>query len=128
MMKKLLFVIVMMSGMGFAAPAYQGEIEFKQADGSTFSGHLKGDEYFSWIEDKKGHIIKFNKVSKNYEYAKLETIKGEIDIVPSGIKVLNPNAGLSPSLLGQNISQDKISKEKLSEIWKHKKEKRKFHD
>ncbi|CAA6800920.1 MAG: Unknown protein [uncultured Sulfurovum sp.] len=113
---------MMLSSLSFAAPAYHGEMEFIQNDGSKFSGHLKGDEYFSWVEDKQGNVIKFNKVSKNYEYAKLQMSQGEVDIVPSGVKVMNAKVPFSPSLSGQNIS-----KEKISEIWKRKKEKVKFH-
>ena len=85
-MKKLL-ILTLLSGVLYAVPAYQGEIEFEQHDGSSFKGHLNGDEYFSWIEDKQGHIIKYNKNSKDYEFAKLKTVKGKVELVPSGVKV-----------------------------------------
>ena len=119
-MKKLLMLIAI-SSLGFAAPAYHGEIEFNQDDGSKFSGHLKGDEYFSWVEDKQGNIIKFNKVSKNYEYAKVKINQGKAELVPAGIKVNKNGALFSSSGIGQSVS-----KEKLFEIWTRKKDEVKF--
>lgn len=59
MMKKLVLILTL-GAMCMAAPAFQGEIDFKQKDGSSFKGELKGDEYFSWVEDTQGNIIKFN--------------------------------------------------------------------
>jgi len=119
-MKKLI-IIMLMGSVCFAAPAYHGEIEFKHNDGSTFSANLKGDEHFSWIEDKQGNIIKYNKVSKNYEYAEIKINKGKTELVSTGIKVNKNGELFSPSNLGETIS-----KEKLFEIWNRKKEERKF--
>ena len=111
--------------MGFAAPAYQGEIEFKQSNGSSFTGHLNGDEYFSWIEDKQGHIIKYNNHSKNYELAVLKEQNGTVDLVPSGVKVPLKTAGIfAPSLAAE---QSKIDKDTLSKIWKRKRKEVPYH-
>ena len=114
-----------MTSMGFAAPAYQGEITFKQQDGSTFSGHLKGDEYFSWIEDKQGHMIKYNAYSKNYELAVLTEKNGTVDLVPSGVKVPFGLTGkFAPSLVAE---QSKIDKDALQKIWKRKRKEMPYH-
>ena len=112
---------MLMGSVCFSAPAYHGEIEFTHNDGSKFLANLKGDEHFSWIEDKQGNIIKYSKVSKNYEYAKIKINKGKAELVPTGIKV-NKNGKLFSS---SNLEQS-ISKEKLFEIWNRKKEERKF--
>lgn len=116
-MKKLLLLAIVMT-FGFSVPAYEGEIEFRQQDGMTFKGKLKGDEWFSWIEDKNKNIIKYNKHSKNYEYAKLIEIKGVTELLPSGIKVIkdiNHAPGSSRSM--------QIDKKTLMKIWKRKREK-----
>lgn len=106
----------------FCVPAFQGPVEFKQNDGSTFQGTLKGDEWFNWIEDKEGRIVKYNNSSKNYEYAKAEEKNGTLDLIPSGIKVGNkPAKTESPD---SNISDPlKIDKALLEKIWKQKREK-----
>ncbi|MCO4844967.1 MAG: hypothetical protein KC427_03005 [Sulfurovum sp.] len=120
MIKLILFVS--MISWAYSVPAYKGAIKFKQNDGSSFSGKLKGDEWFNWVEDKQGDIIKYNKESKNYEYGMIKEINGTLDLVPSSIKVghkpkQSSNSGSTlPSLL-------KIDKKTLEKIWKQKKEK-----
>jgi hypothetical protein len=81
--------------IGFAMPAYHGDINFDQADGSQFAGNLKGDEWFNWVEDKNQNIIQYNKQSDNYEYSKLIVTNGNLDIVPGGVMV--QNTALSPT-------------------------------
>jgi len=114
-MKKLLLVLALIS-LGVSAPAYKGEITFKQSDGSTFSGHLKGDEWFSWVEDKQQNVIKYNTQSKNYEYAEVITVNGILDLAPSGTKVMESNSS-RVSALGVSIDRNI-----LSQIWKRKRE------
>ena len=58
---KLIGLIVLLL-MGFAVkllsvPAAPFLITFAQPDGSTFQAHLKGDEYFSWIETENKMIL-----------------------------------------------------------------------
>ena len=120
MIKLILFVC--MITWTYSAPAFKGSIKFKQNDGSTFSGRLKGDEWFNWIEDKHGDIIKYNKKSKNYEYGVIKEINGTLDLVPSSIKVGNkPKQSISADGTIPNVL--KIDKEVLRQIWKQKKEK-----
>lgn len=120
-MKKLIIFASLIT-FAFSVPAFEGPIEFKQNDGSTFKGKLKGDEWFNWIEDKEGDIIKYNKESKDYEYGTIQEKNGTLDLIPSGIKVGNkPAKTESPD---SNISDPlKIDKALLEKIWKQKREK-----
>ena len=126
-MKKLLILSIILSKFIFAAPAYQGEMEFKQKDGTVFKGELKGDEHFSWIEDSQEDVIKYNNESKNYEYAELKEQESEMELVPSGVKV-TPEVQVQLSSSENNITsmqgeRVKIDKSKLYEIWKEKRQK-----
>jgi len=105
-------------------PAYQGEITFKQKDGSTFKGHLHGDEYFSWIKDTQGHIVVFNNKSKNYELAKLQTTNKHLQLLPTGVKALDANQ-TNISSVKKLINQIKM--EDLKKIWKEKRNSRLYH-
>ena len=113
-MIKIILVTCLVT-LTYAAPAFTGDIEFKQKDGATFVGQLKGDEWFNWIEDEKEHIIKYSNRSKNFEYGRLKEINGDVDLVPSGVKVGSRLGTLS-------ADQSKIDKSRLIEIWKLKKE------
>ena len=120
-MQKILLFITMVT-VAFSAPAFKGEMKFKQEDNSTFTGELKGDEWFSWVEDKEGNIIKYNFDSKDYEYAQIAINNGVADLVPSGSKVIeekddNGSANLSASSPIQAI---KIDKKILAKIWDRK--------
>jgi hypothetical protein len=114
-MKKFI-LIVTLSTLAFGAPAYKGNIEFKQKDGTTFQAKIKGDEWFNWIEDDKQHVIVYSNRSNNFEYGRLKELNGEIDLVPSGAKV-----GARLGTLAED--QSKIDKEILLHIWKQKREK-----
>jgi len=131
-MKKLFLIMMVSMGLS-AAPAYNGEINFEQNDKSSFKGHLKGDEYFSWVEDKDGEVVVYNKSSKNYEYAKVVEVQGELDLAPTGVKVgsqvkkakmpKSSSVSYAPALysIKENKSvSNKISKKTLSDIWKRK--------
>jgi len=109
-----LILLVSMITWTYAVPAFKGSIKFKQNDGSTFSGKLQGDEWFHWVENTEGDIIKYNKESKNYEYAVVKELNGTLDIVPSNVKV-------GDKVEGSGL--EKIDKEILKKIWKQKKEK-----
>ena len=118
-MKKIILISSVLFTLGFSSPAYDGNIEFEQRDGTIFTGHLNGDEYFSWIEDKQGHIILYNKSSKNYEYALLKRINKNLELIPSGSKVKLS----SDKFQKTNISIPNINKSELSKIWQRKKKK-----
>ncbi|MDR3002345.1 MAG: M6 family metalloprotease domain-containing protein [Fibromonadaceae bacterium] len=54
-----------------AAPANPHPQEVKQADGSTVTIAGRGDENFNWTEDLEGHIVAYNRKTKNWHYAYL---------------------------------------------------------
>ena len=122
-MKKIILIIAL-TVAGVCAPAYQGEITFIQKDGSNFSGHLHGDEYFSWIEDTQGHIIVFNKQSKNYELAKLKMVDGHMQLLPSGFKASDTHKN---GMQFAQSSNSQIKMQDLKKIWKEKRESRPYH-
>tara|TARA_Y100001970_G_scaffold290115_2_gene422646 strand:+ start:540 stop:938 length:399 start_codon:yes stop_codon:yes gene_type:complete len=72
-----------------AVPAAPFLITFAQPDGSTFKAHLRGDEYFSWIESKNKMIIVKNKTNGYFEFALLKLdINSNFELAPSGIPVI----------------------------------------
>jgi len=121
-MKKILLIglIISYSTTLFAVMAYPGEITFKQADGSTFKGHLKGDEWFSWVEGKQGTILTYNKNSKNYELAIIQQVNGVAELTPSGTK-FSPSYHTSNAFsLGSQAVDTQVIKKSLSTIWQRK--------
>lgn len=66
-----LLLIIMLAVVGvLAAPARGGVITFRQADGSTFQGLLKGNAAFHWIESD-GEIVLYNPKDGNYYRAEV---------------------------------------------------------
>lgn len=94
-----------------AAPAFQETRDFKQEDGSSFSGRLQGDEHLNWIETSDAEILLFNKASKQYEYA---TIKDD-KLLPSGEKFAPGFKEKKSAPFGKHIQ-----KKELLELWKKK--------
>lgn len=113
---KLLLTIMILTTALFATPAFKGKLSIKQADGETFQAKIKGDEWFNWIEDDNGNVIKYNNNSKNYEYATLEEKNGELDLIPSGTRVATDLGSLTGHI-------SVIDKDTLTSIWKEKKDK-----
>ena len=97
-----------------AVPAAPYLITFAQPDGSTFQAHLRGDEYFSWIEAENKMIIVKNKTSGYFELALLKRDdKNRLKLVPSGIPVIKRGQ----SSLRFNTNLPYISREQLGKIW-----------
>jgi len=71
----------------FAISAFPGELTFTQNDGSTFKGHLVGDEWLHFVSLENDYVAIYNKDKKNYEYALIETIDGKSKLVSSGQEV-----------------------------------------
>jgi len=118
---KLIYTIILaiaIPSIVSAVPAYTGDIEFKQGDKTTFTAKLKGDEWFSWIEDNRGNVITFNKVTKNYEYGIVKSINGALELVPSGVKATDT---VSKSSAAGSIK--KIDHDVIGQIWQNKKSK-----
>ena len=98
-------------------PAAPFLITFAQPDGSTFRAHLKGDEYFSWIEMENKMIIVKNKKSGFFEFALIKRDKkNSLLLFPSGVPVIDRGH----SSLKTNHNIPKISPEQLGEIWQNK--------
>ena len=73
----------------FAVPAAPFLITFAQPDGSTFQAHLKGDEYFNWIETDNKMIIVKSKNSGFFEFALIKRDeKNRLILFPSGVPVI----------------------------------------
>jgi len=97
-----------------AVPAAPFLITFAQPDGSTFQAHLKGDEYFSWIETENKMVIVKSKISRYFEFALIKRDeKNRLILFPSGVPVIK--RGHSALRTDHNIP--KISREQLGKIW-----------
>ena len=72
-MKLIILFALILTGFAIkllAVPAAPFLITFAQPDGSTFQAHLKGDEYFSWIETENKMIIVKNKTIIYFNFKK----------------------------------------------------------
>ncbi len=97
-----------------AVPAAPFLITFAQPDGSTFQAHLKGDEYFSWIETENKMILVKSKTSGFFEFALVRRDeKNRLILFPSGVPAIE--RGHSALRTDHNIP--KISHEQLGKIW-----------
>jgi hypothetical protein len=97
-----------------AVPAVPFLITFAQPDGSTFQAHLKGDEYFSWIETENKLILVQSKASGYFEFALLKRDdKNRMELVPSGTRYVEG----AISALRSESNPPKISREQLGKIW-----------
>jgi hypothetical protein len=100
-----------------AVPAAPFLITFAQPDGSTFQAHLRGDEYFSWIETENKQVLVQSKASGYFEFALLKRDdKNRLELVPSGILVIKRGQ----SALRSDIDLPNISREQLGKIWQSK--------
>lgn len=98
---KIVIAIIMFASTLFATMAFNGNLSFKNSDGSTFSGKLKGDPYFHYIKTATGDIVVFNKNSGDYEYANIDNSGSHAKLIPSGAKV-------GTSGTHQSISQSQL--------------------
>ena len=119
-MKLNILIALMLAGFAvklLAVPAAPFLITFAQPDGSTFQAHLKGDEYFSWIETEKKMILVKSKTSGYFEIAVIKRDeKNRLILFPSGVPVIK--RGHSALRTDHNIP--KITREQLGKIWQSK--------
>ena len=116
-MRRAFFLIILAVSL-YGVGAYQGEIEFKQSDNSTFKAQLKGDEWFSWVETKEGYVAKYNAKTKNYEYMILNASE---ELSFSNVKVIQSvtyTSGASKASVYLPNAIKKIPLEALGKIWK----------
>ena len=105
-----------------AVPAAPFLITFAQPDGSTFQAHLKGDEYFSWMETENKMILVKSKTSGYFEFAVIKRDeKNRLILFPSGVPVIK--RGHSALKTDHNIPQ--ITREQLGKIWQSRIDERK---
>ena len=116
-MKLISLIVLVLVGFAvklLAVPAAPFLITFAQPDGSTFQAHLKGDEYFSWIETENKMILVKNKTSGYFEFAVIKRDeKNRLILFPSGIPAIK--RGHSDLRTDHNIPQ--ITREQLGKIW-----------
>ena len=116
-MKLISLIALMLAGFAvklLAVPAAPLLITFAQPDGSTFQAHLKGDEYFNWIETENKMILVKNKISGYFEFALIKRDeKNRLILFPSGVPVIK--RGHSALRTDHNIPQ--ITREQIGEIW-----------
>ena len=117
-MKKICLIISMLTGLStplMAVPATPFLITFEQPDGSRFQAHLRGDEYFSWIETENKLIIVKNEASGFFEFAVVKRdAENRLKLVPSGASVIQSDQ----SAFKAPANIPKISRDQLGEIWK----------
>ena len=119
-MKLKIFIALILATFAvklLAVPAAPFLITFAQPDGSTFQAHLRGDEYFSWIETENKMIIVKSKTSGFFEFAQVKRDeKNRLILSPLGVPVIE--RGNSAIRTDHNIPQ--ITREQLEKIWKSK--------
>ena len=116
-MKLISLIVLMLAGFAvklLAVPAAPFLITFAQPDGSTFQAHLKGDEYFNWIETENKMILVKSKTSGFFEFALIKRDgNNRLILFPSGVTVIK--RGHSALRTDHDIPQ--ISREQLGKIW-----------
>ena len=119
-MKLISLTFAMLTGFALnlmAVPAAPFLITFAQPDGSTFQAHLKGDEYFSWIETENKQVLVKSKASGYFEFALLKRDdKNHLELVPSGIPVIKHGQ----SSLRYDTELPNITRKQLGKIWQSK--------
>lgn len=109
---KILVIVLMSVTYLLSAPAFQKMREFKNADGTVFIGQAEGNHHLNWIRTEDGEILKYNKESKNFEYAKIE----KNSLKASGARYEKKRTRRARSLAHIN----KIDEIQLSELLKRK--------
>ncbi len=116
-MKLICLTFAMLTGFSLnlmAVPAAPFLITFAQPDGSTFQAHLKGDEYFSWIETENKQVLVQSKASGYFEFALLKRDdKNRLVLAPSGTRYVEG----AKSALRSESNPPNISREQLGKIW-----------
>ena len=119
-MKLISLTFALLTGFALnlmAVPAAPFLITFAQPDGSTFQAHLRGDEYFSWIETENKQVLVQSKVSGYFEFALLKRDdKNRLVLSPSGTRYVEG----AKSALRSGSNPPSISREQLGKIWQSK--------
>ena len=62
-MKKILTLLLLLLGVSavaLAVPAYPGKYKYTQPDGSVLVLQNHGDEYFHWTTDESGRVVEMD--------------------------------------------------------------------
>jgi len=103
---KIILACTLMSSIALASSAAPGVKVFKQADGSTFEGILKGNAFFNWIESN-GNVVMYNAQDKSYYKAIYDEQKG---FVLSSTKISSVVGKSSADGVSSAVSDHKVSK------------------
>ncbi len=80
-----------------ARPAYPGLITYVGSDGETIQYRIHGDEYFSYITDTEGMLMKFDANGVlNYEFENSQKIKATPEVIENMMQSQQQEAGDSP--------------------------------
>ena len=101
----------------FAAPALPSLLEITQPNGAKFKAYLRGDEYFSWWESKKGTVLFRNLESGYFDFAKISMIDNEVKLVSTGVIFVERE---ETSVTSARFT--KMTKLNLGKIWRQKRE------
>ena len=119
-MKLISLIFAMLTGFALnlmAVSAAPFLITFAQPDGSTFQAHLKGDEYFSWVETVNKQVLVKSKTSGFFEFAMIEEDEDKLlKLVPSGIPVIKRGQ----SSLRSESALPSVTRKQLGKIWQSK--------
>jgi len=110
----LIFIFILYIHNLLAVSAFPGELSFTQKDGSSFKGHLVGDEWLNYVSLENNYVAIFNKENNNYEYAIIEVKDGKSHLVSSGIKVEDALHLNAPEELAKTISP--LNRQSLSDL------------
>ena len=121
-MKKIILITIMTIGL-MASPAFNptGLKTFKQIDGTTFQGYLRGTAALNWIESGDD-LVKYN--SDDKYYYKIDIVDSKIVYVEKYLgstisKSINRSSSLmqnSDFIKKRNNSMQMILKEKTIQI------------
>ena len=119
-MKLISLTFAMLTGFALnlmAVSAAPFLITFAQPDGSTFEAHLKGDEYFSWIETVNKQVLVKSKTSGFFEFAMIEEDEDKrLKLVPSVITVIKQGQ----SSLRSQSGLPSVTRKQLGKVWQSK--------
>lgn len=104
-----LWLFIVTTSLLYGAPAFDGERQFHQPDGTSFSGRQRGDEYLHWIESDSGDILLFDRSSQRFEHT--EIIDGKLQ---TDGRAFHHEENTKRSAQGLNSSSDV---EALKSLW-----------
>ncbi len=83
-----------------AAPAYEGFIERRQPDGSTFQAQQKGDEFFHYSLLENGYVIQMDPIDNSWKY--VYNMDGTLSFGPVVGSEMDESFTLAESVLGDS--------------------------